>query len=763
VKNDRKFPPNRRLREARLDRGWSQQELADLIGTTFVNISRWENGTNFPSPYFRQQLCKTFGQTPAELGLLPLSHGSRIWNVPIVRNAFFTGREQLLMLLHKRLSKARTAALTQAQALYGLGGIGKTQTAAEYAYRYGDDYTHVFWVRAATRDTLVADFVTLAELLDLPEKDEQDQRQVVAIVKRWLAGNEGWLLILDNADDLPLAQEFLPINHKGYILFTTRAQAVGAIAASIEVEKLDLQEGTLLLLRWTKLLDRVTPLEHARAADRAAAKRIVKEMDGLPLALVQAGAYVEETGCSLMDYLSLYATHRKELLARRSGLVLDYPETVATTWSLSFQRVEQQSSAGAEVLRFCAFLAPDAIPEELLNRGAAELGPVLRAAARDPFTLNEALEVLRRYSLVQRDRSTQMLRIHRLVQIVLRECMDQETQRAWAEWAVRAVNAAFPETDYGIGANQQSYLHYYLPHVQECASLIKQYHLHFPEAARLLYQAAAFLDLHGFYPQSQSLHQQALAIREQVLGSDHPAVAESLNALAVLSRIQGDYEQAERFHLHALAIRNKALGPEHCATAESLNNLGVLYRNQEKYEQAEPLLRQARSIREQSLGSEHPDTLLTSINLAKLYLEQRKYEQAERPLKEALATSERVLEPGHPLIAQNLNLLARLSYEQGNYEQAETLWKRALAIIEKVFGPEHHATAERLNDLAELYLAQGHYTQAESLCQRALSICENLLGSKHPDTITVRKLLTRILGKKEVEQDSDHLPAPPLG
>src|SRR5205085_502200 len=172
-------------------------------------------------------------------------------------------------------------------------------------------------------------------------------------------------------------------------------------------------------------------------ADRAAAERIVKEMDGLPLALVQAGAYVEETGCSLMDYLSLYATHRKELLARRSGLTLDYPETVATTWSLSFQLIEQQSSAAAEVLRFCAFLAPDAIPEELLNRGAAELGPVLGAAARDPFTLNEALEVLRRYSLVQRDGSTQMLRIHRLVQIVLRECMDQETQRAWAEWAVR--------------------------------------------------------------------------------------------------------------------------------------------------------------------------------------------------------------------------------------------------------------------------------------------------------------------------------------
>src|SRR5205085_6090029 len=316
---------------------------------------------------------------------------------------FFTGREQLLASLHQRLSTKRTAALTQPQALYGLGGIGKTQAAAEYAFRYGDDYADVFWVLAATRDTLVADFVRLAERLDLPEKDEQDQQQMVTAVKRWLAAHEDWLLILDNADDLGLAKEFLPSSHKGYILFTTRAQATGAIAASVEVEKLMPQEGTLLLLRWSKLLDMDTPLEQAQAKDRAAALRIVRKMDGLPLALVQAGAYVEETGCTLSDYLRLYATHRKELLARHSRLMLDYPETVATTWSLSFQQIEQQSPAAADLLRLCAFLAPDAIPEELLTRGAAEPSTVLGVVAADPFKLNEALEVLRRYSLVRRD------------------------------------------------------------------------------------------------------------------------------------------------------------------------------------------------------------------------------------------------------------------------------------------------------------------------------------------------------------------------
>jgi tetratricopeptide (TPR) repeat protein/transcriptional regulator with XRE-family HTH domain len=769
VKNDRKLPLNSRLRDARVERGWSQQKLADQVGTTSVNISRWENGSNFPSPYYRQQLCEVFGKTLAELGLVPSSthdsspHVSRIWNIPIARNPFFTGREHLLAFLHKRLSTTRTAALTQPQALYGLGGIGKTQAAAEYAFLYGDEYAQVFWMRAATRETLVADFVTLAELLDLPEKEEPDQPRLVAAVKRWLAAHEGWLLILDNADDLRLAQEFLPTGHKGYLLYTTRAQAAGAIAASVEVEQLTLQEGTLLLLRWTKLLDMDTPLDQAQAADRAAAERIVREMDGLPLALVQAGAYVEETGCNLADYLRLYATHRKDLLARRSRFLIDYPETVATTWSLSFQQIEQQSPAAADLLRFCAFLAPDAIPEELLARGAAELGAALGAAAAEPFKLNEALEVLLRYSMVRRNGSRHMLNIHRLVQTVLKESMDRETQRAWAERTVRAVNAAFPEAGDGPGEKQPYYLQYYVPHVQECSMLITQYHLYFPEAARLLHQTGAVLHFHGFYPQSQSLHRQALAVREQVFGSEHPAVAESLNALALLSRFQGDYEQAEGFHQQALAIREKTLGPNHRATAQSLNNLGVLYRTQGKYEQAEPLLHRALIISEQSLGSEHPDTLYSFLNLAKLYIEQRKYEHAEPLAKQALATSERVLEPGHHIIAQVLSLLARLSYEQRNYEQAETLWKRALAIVEKTFGLEHPSTAERLNNLAELYVAQGRFTQAESLCRRALSICEHILGSEHPDTITYRQHLSRIVSKKEAEQADGHYPPAPPG
>jgi len=648
-------------------------------------------------------------------------------------------------LLLERLSTARAAWLTQPQALYGLGGIGKTQTATEFVFRYVDYYTHVFWLKAADRETLVADFVALAQLLELPEpaKDEQYETRIIAAVKRWLSDNEGWLLILDNADDLRMAQKFLPTKRKGYILFTTRAQAAGQIAASIEVEKLTLKEGTLLLLRASKRVDPQASLEQAKTEDRAVAERIAREMDGLPLALVQAAAFIDETGCSLAHYLNLYATHRKELLARRGNLMLDYDETVATTWSLSFQQIEQQSPAAIVVLRVCAFLAADTIPEELLARGIAELSAMPGAEGLDELELDEALAVLRKYSLLHRNSETHMLNMHRLVQAVLKESLDEQTRRLWAERTVRVVNAAFPEVDYAKDSPHQ----YYLPHVQECAALVKEYHLYFAEAAQLLYKAGISLYFHGFYSQSQSFHQQALAIREEVFEFDHPDVADSLNTLAIFASNQGDYERAERFYRQAIDIREKMLGPQHPSTAESLNNLGVLYRTLGKYEQAKRLLKGALGIHEQSLGSENPVTLNFVINLATLYAEQRQYEQAEQLLNQALATSKRVLEPGHPLIAHNLKLLARLSFEQGNHERAESLLKHSLAIIEKTLGSEHPATAERLSDLAELHFAQDRYAEAQSLCQRALSICEKTFGPENPDTIAVRKQLSRIMSK----------------
>ncbi len=325
----------------------------------------------------------TITPPPAERPAFPTTLPA-LWNVPYRRNPFFTGREELLTRLREHLHAENATALTQPQAISGLGGIGKTQTALEYAYRYRDEYHFVLWVNATTRDELITSYLELATLLQLPERGEQDQNVIVAAVKAWFVAHDGWLVIFDNADELALVEDFLPPGGNGHVLLTMRAQAPGMLGSAIEVEQMDPQEGMVLLLRRAKVLALDATLDQARATDRTTAEAIVAEMDGLPLALDQAGAYIEETQCSLASYLQQYRKQQARFLQRRGGTGKQHPEPIATTWSLSFERVEALDPLAADLLRLCAFLAPEAIPEHLIVAGAAELGARLHPWSRIP-------------------------------------------------------------------------------------------------------------------------------------------------------------------------------------------------------------------------------------------------------------------------------------------------------------------------------------------------------------------------------------------
>jgi len=171
------------------------------------------------APTFPGTISPQADSVPSFPGTLPT-----IWNIPYRRNPFFTGREPVFEQLHHLLHAGKTTDLTQPQAISGLGGIGKTQVAIEYAYRYREDYKTVLWVNARTREELIADIVTISERLNLPEKNAQNQNTIVTAVKLWLEMHTGWLLILDNADDLTTARPYLQLGDKGHILLTTRTQ-----------------------------------------------------------------------------------------------------------------------------------------------------------------------------------------------------------------------------------------------------------------------------------------------------------------------------------------------------------------------------------------------------------------------------------------------------------------------------------------------------------------------------------------------------------
>ena len=672
-----------------------------------------------------------------------------VWNVPFRRNPFFTGRKPIFAQIHRLLHAGKTAALSQPPAISGLGGIGKTQTAMEYAYRYRDAYQCVLWVQANTSETLLSNFVALAGLLKLPEQDAQEQQLVVQALKQWLETHSGWLLIFDNADDLAMIQDYLPQGNQGHIVLTTRAQAMGGLSRKIELDTLGAEEGAALLLRRAGIIAQDATLDSASPADRALAREIVQAMDGLPLALDQAGAYLEETQESLSNYLALYQQQRAALLKRRGGLLPHHPDSVATTWSLAFEQVERENPAAIELMRLCALLAPDAIPEELIQEGAPHLGPVLHPVAADRSRLNAALAALLNYSLLRRDATTHTLSIHRLVQAVILDEMEDETQHHWAERAVRVVEQVFPYDEPPPWPRSQRYL----PHALACETLIKQWDITLDAAAALLNTAGWYLRVRGQYQEAEPLQQEALAIGEKLHGVNHPNTFYLLNNLAILYTNRGKYKEAEPLFQRALAIKEKTLGPEHASTAGALNNLAILYRKRGKYDEAEALYQRALAIYEKVLGPEHASTAIALNNLANLYSDRGKYHEAEPLHQRALAIREKVLGPEHPDTAQTLDNLGLLYNDRGKYDEAEPLYQRALAIGEKVLGPEHPDTASTLENLAVLYRDRGKYDEAEPLYQRALAIREKVLGPEHPDTVRVkvryRNLLQQIKRRQE--------------
>ncbi|GLV53702.1 tetratricopeptide repeat protein [Dictyobacter sp. S3.2.2.5] len=695
---------------------------------------------------------------------------SPICHIPYERNFFFTGRDEVLDRLHSSFQTMAT------QAISGLGGIGKTQIAIEYVYRYQDDYQAILWAQADSREALLASIDEIAQQLKLPERQESNHPLLRQAFKRWLQEHAGWLLVLDNADDLALVRDILPTATRGHILLTTRTQILGRIAHRVEIEQMAGNEGALFLLRRATLLDVNQSLDDIAPVQHQLALEIVEQTGGLPLALDQAGAYIEETRCNLHEYLILYQTRLSELLKRRGQNVLDHPAPVTTTWSLSIDKVQHKNPKALEILRLCAFLDPDAIPLATLSKGARHLGPDLEQLGQDPIALNDALAELRNYSLIQRN-PNQTLTIHRLVQAVLLMVMEMETQRTWAVRIVRAFNRLIPRIHYGNWPRCFALL----PHAKRCIHLIDRWQMKSTEAATLLNWTGRFLAEQATYAEAEIYLQKALALREKILGPRHRSTISSINNLARLYHKQAKYTQAEPLYQKALEISEQTIQRNMRNITTSLLNLARLYSDRGKYTQARPLYQRALDINEQAFGTDHtgnaiilnhlsslyryhgeytlaiecaqraltireqilesddPDIAQSLNYLARVYHNQKTYARAEELYLRALDILEKKLEPGNPLIAINLNYLAELYGDQAQYEQAERLAARALAIREAI-SPNHPDTTLCLSNLASLYHQQNKDELAEPLFKRALSACEQVLGSKHP--ITARRLIS---------------------
>jgi len=587
-----------RIRECDLTGLLPQIIYIDLVGLDELAAQdallagvRRERAKPTAPPGFPGVIPRSVLQRPRFPGALPPT-----WNVPHLRNPNFTGRESLLADLRKALTSGQPAALTQA--ISGLGGVGKTQLAVEYAYRHAAEYDVVWWVRAEEPATLPSDYAGLAGELGLPEEDAPEQRVVVQAVRRWLGQNAGWLLVFDNAPGPAEVHDYLPQAAMGHVLITSRNPVWRGAASPLTVRVMERPESVDFLLKRTG------------RADEEAADALAEALGDLPLALEQAGAYVEASGGTLSGYLRLFRRRHRELLSRGRPST-DYPDTVATTWVLSFQQVQQASPAGADLLNLCAFLAPDDIPQDLLSEGAQHLPQPLAEAVADPLTFDEAVAALRRYSLV--GVGGDALSVHRLVQAVACDRLAEEARRTWAEAAVNLVNSAFPfDSDDVRTWPECSRL---LPHALVVAGHAEALGVALEATGRLLNQVGLYLGARAEFVEAKVAFERSLVVEEAAFGSDHPEVAAVVNNLGGVLKDLGDLEGAQAAYERALAIDEAVFGPGHPEVATVVNNLGRVLQDLGDLKGARAAFERSLVIDEAAFGSNHPNVAVSVNNL----------------------------------------------------------------------------------------------------------------------------------------------------
>ncbi|HVS41319.1 MAG TPA: FxSxx-COOH system tetratricopeptide repeat protein [Candidatus Dormibacteraeota bacterium] len=641
-----------------------------------------------------------------------------VFRVP-PRNPIFTGREQLLTNLEAALASGIHTALVQA--ITGLGGAGKTQVAIEYAHRHRHRYRVIWWLRAETPETLLEDLAALAIPLGLAVPTDAPPAEVATTVRRELENTPGWLLVFDNADSIDVIRAHLPGG--GHVLITSRNPAWRARATVLDVDVWSPPEAVAFLLTRTGRND----------ADGAAA--LAEALGHLPLALEQAGAFMEVNATPFARYLHLYRGRGGLKLLAQHG-PSDYAGTVATTWRLSFDQVREASPTAAELLELCAFLAPDAIPDDLFqpaDRGP--LPPALRDA--DDRDVEEAIGVLRRYSLIQRNDGT--IGLHRLVQEVIRNALAAEVTRERVTAGVLLLHATFPESSDDVRTWQRCAR--LLPHALAVADHAESLATE-PEATSwLLDRVATYLLGRAELTPARRLFERALAIDEAAYGPHHPDVAGIVNNLARVLHDLGDLAGARRLFERALAIDEAAYGPHHPDVATDVNNLALVLRDLGDLAGARQGFERALAIDEAAYGPDHPTVATFVNNLASVLQDLGDLAGARQLLERALAIAEAAFGPDHPTVARDVNNLASVLRDLGDLAGARQGFERALAITEAAYGPHHPTVAIRVNNLASVLRDLGDLAGARQGLERALRIITTAWGPDHPQAVAIARNL----------------------
>ncbi|MEO0834748.1 MAG: tetratricopeptide repeat protein [Cyanobacteria bacterium J06642_3] len=707
-----------------------------------------------------------------------IDSGNTPSNLTKTASANFVGREEQLIELHQKLQQHKQVCIS---AIAGMGGIGKTELALQYALNYGKDYSgSICWfsLRGENLVTQIIEFARSYLNIFPPQELESDKAKLNYCWRNWRS--EPSLIILD---DVANYGEFYRENIEPYLPPAT--SKIKLLMTSRERPGTNISRIDLDVLSETKAIELLAKLigQSKIEAEAELAEELCQWLGYLPLGIELVGRYI-----ALDSTLTIKKTLRRLDRRKLDARALLDPEQadmtaqlgVATAFDLSWSVL----SPDAQVLG-CYLSLFGAAPfpwlwvekaliksedeseqederedlEELRNRQLTNRSLIkVVQDSNNPFQYNFQLHsLIAKYFLAKLEAQTYETALKQKFCGVMNPIARSisftpilEEIQTFAIAIPHLSKVATELTDYvddenliepflGLGKFYygQGIYNQATQWLEQCFNVCRdrlgEQH---PEVAASLNNLAALYHSQGRYEAAEPLYLQTLELRQQLLPENHPEVVISFNNLAALYCDQGRYEAAEPLYLKALELNQQLLGENHPDVAISLNNLAGLYRYQGQYEAAEPLYLKALELNQQLLGENHPDVATSLNNLAGLYRYQGQYEAAKPLYLQALELSQQLLGENHPNVATSLNNLALLYHSQRQYKAAKPLYLKALRIVEAVLGKQHSRVAAIINNLAALYESQGQYEAAEPLYLQALEIRRKLLREEHPDVAT---------------------------
>jgi hypothetical protein len=650
--------------------------------------------------------------------------------LPFGRNGDFVGRQSYLKRLITVLHTEDTEEDCQHIALVGLGGVGKTQIALECAFQLQKilPMLSVFWVRASDTASFDNAYREIGQQLKIPGL-EDDKADVKRLVKTRLSQESigKWLMIVDNADDFEIfyhnnnkdrkagaLSEYLPFSPLGTILFTTRDREAATRYAGpnmIDIDEMDDEESRELLLR---SLQNKQLIE-----DKDNTTKLLKSLINLPLAIMQAAAYLNAKTSTIAQYLKIYKESSDNIIKLLSKdfedirRYSDMKNPVATTWLISFQQIQDRDPLAADYMAFISCIKEQDIPLDLLPPASE-------------FKKTDALGILKAFGFIK-ERISGAYDMHRLVHTAMQNWLKLEDEwTSWNQRTLKQITNIFPWPQY---ENRAIWM-IYLSHAQHIIATFDMGLNRTKETKELLWRLLHNIGqcslIKGKYAEAEAINRQTLQLKEIVLGKEHPETLGSMNNLASSFRQQGKYTEAEAMDRQTPQLRETILGKEHPETLGSMNNLASSLRQQGKYTEAETMDRQTLQLREIILGKEHPDTLGSMNNLASSLHQQDKYTEAEAINRQTLQLRETILGKEHPETLRSMNNLALSLHQQGKYTEAETMHRETLALRKKVLGDEHPHMLTSMGNLAGALSYQGKYVEAETMDRETMALREKV-------------------------------------